>query len=253
MQKKISLLAAALLLGATTTASASSDWTGWYLGGHVGHVSGSSDFDLALAGQWSSESQALRDEVVANGSGDLDVSGADYGMQFGYDHQFGNGMVLGAELDYSALDVGDTRRTGPLATVPFPTLTYDFLNRLELQSQASLRGRFGYASGAHLFYATAGWTRVDAEAKASITSNGGYRKLGTTSEMLDGFVWGVGYEYDLGNQWTVRGEYTATELDDFSFDTAYVAGSTFVTPAYLETVTQDVDFNTLRIAFNYRF
>ncbi len=255
MHKRLPLLAAALLLGASATASAADGFTGWHVGGHLGHSTGSSDFDMALGGTWSSESQALRDHMVANGNGSssLDPSGGAYGLQFGYDHQFANGIVLGAEIDYSLLDIKDDRASDLRVVPSMPTLGYRFGNSVELDSQWSLRGRFGYASGQHLFYATAGWAQVDAEASASITSTGGYSKLGTGSETLDGFVWGVGYEYDLGNQWTVRGEYTTTELDDFSFGTDYVAGSTFVTPAYLETVTQDVDFNTLRIAFNYRF
>lgn len=253
MHKRLPLLAAALLLGASATASASEGWTGWHVGGHLGHSTGSSDFDMALGGAWSSESPALRDHVVANGSDDMGPSGAAYGLQFGYDHQFGNGIVLGAEVDYSALDIKDDRASGVTIVPSVPSLAYRFNNSIELDSQWSLRGRFGYASGQHLFFATAGWSQVDVEATAAMTSNGGYSKLGTASETLDGFVWGVGYEYDLGNQWTVRGEYTTTELDDFSFGTDYVAGSTFVTPAYLETVTQDMDFNTLRIAVNYRF
>lgn len=253
MNKRLPLLAAALLLGASATASASEGWTGWHVGGHLGHGTGDSDFAMTPGAQWASESQALRDHVVANGSGDMEPTGAAYGLQFGYDHQFGNGFVLGAEVDYSVLDIKDDRASGVTIVASVPSLAYRFGNSIELDSQWSLRGRLGYASGQHLFFVSAGWVQVDANATATLTSNGGYNKLGTTSETLDGTSWGVGYEYDMGNQWTVRGEYTATKLDDFRFDTDYVAGSTFVSPAYLETVTQDVDFNTLRIAFNYRF
>ena len=112
MHKRLPLLAAALLLGASATASAADGFTGWHVGGHLGHSTGSSDFDMALGGQWSIESQALRDHVVANGSDDMGPSGAAYGLQFGYDHQFGNGIVLGAEVDYSALDIKDDRASG---------------------------------------------------------------------------------------------------------------------------------------------
>lgn len=253
MHKRITILAAALLLGAGTTASASSDWTGWHVGGHAGHGSGSSDVTMTLGGQWSSESQALRDHVTATGSTELDPSGAAYGLQFGYDHQFASGFVLGAELDYSALNIDDSRQTGLQPTPPFPSLSYDFGNSIELDSQWSLRGRFGVASGQHLFYATAGWVQIDAEATATMTSNGGYNKLGATSETLDGFEWGVGYEYAFGNQWSLRAEYLATDVDDFSFDTDYVPGSSFVTPAYLETIDQDLDFDVFRVGISYRF
>ncbi len=46
--------------------------------------------------------------------------------------------------------------------------------------------------------------RCRSQATAALTSNGGYNKLGTTSETLDGSLWGVGYGYDLGNQLNYR-------------------------------------------------
>jgi outer membrane immunogenic protein len=252
MFKRISLLAACCLLSAPALA-AGDDWTGWYLGAHAGHGSGSSDARVSLGGQWSIESQALRDHVTGNWSNDLDPSGSAYGLQFGYNHQFGNGFVLGAELDYSQLNIDDARATGSVPVPAIPSLAYDFGNRIELEDQASLRARFGYASGRHLFFVTGGWTQVDAEAVATVASNGGYLKAGRRSDTLDGSVWGAGYEYDFGNRWSLRAEYLATDLDELRFDTAYLPGSTFVSPAYTESFRQDVDFDTFRVGLSYRF
>ena len=98
-----------------------------------------------------------------------------------------------------------------------------------------------------------GKVQVDATAYAAVESNGGYLKLGRGSDTLEGTEWGVGYEFDLGNQWSLRGEYLLTELDRLRYDTQYVPGSTFTDPAYLESVRQDADFNTFRLALNYRF
>ena len=44
-----------------------------------------------------------------------------------------------------------------------------------------------------------------------------------------------------------------TDLDDLRYDTDYLPGSTFTSPAYLESVRQDVDFDTFRISLDYRF
>lgn len=243
----------ALSLATPAAFATPGDWTGWYFGAHAGHGEGSSDATVTLGGQWSVESQALRDEVAAGWSTDLDPSGAAYGLQFGYDHQFANGFVLGAELDWSTLDLDDERTTGPQPTDVFPSLSYDFGNRIELDDRLALKGRFGYASGRHLFFATVGWVRVDATAYAAVESNGGYLKLGRGSDTLEGTEWGVGYEFDFGNQWSLRGEYLLTDLDSLRYDTQYVPGSTFTDPAYLESVRQDADFNTFRLALNYRF
>lgn len=252
MHKRLFLLIASCLLSANAMA-AGNDWTGWYIGGHVGHGSGDSEARVTAGGQWSAEPQSLRDYVTSNFSTDLEPSGSTYGLQFGYQFQFQNNLVLGAELDYSQLDMDDSRSTGLTPTTPFPSLSYDFGNSIELDNMASLRAKLGYAMNQHLIYITGGWAQVDAEATASMSSNGGYDKLGRESDRVDGTQWGVGYEHDFGNQWSLRAEYLRTDTDDLRFGTEYQPGSTFVSPAYTESVRQDLDFDVFRIGVNYRF
>lgn len=252
MDERLSLLLASAL-ASTGAFAADGDWTGWHVGGHIGHASGDSRADVTTGGTWSAETPALRDFVESSWSADLGPSGTTYGLLFGYDHQFDGGFVLGAELDYSHLGLDDTRQTGPLEVPTFPGLTYDFGNRIDLDNRLALRARLGFASGPHLFYLTAGWVQVDAEARTSVASNGDYLKAGRTSEDLDGTEWGAGYEYDLGNQWSVRLEYLATDLDDMDYVTEYLPGSAFLDPPYSEAVSQDLDFDTYRIGFSYRF
>jgi outer membrane immunogenic protein len=252
MLKRLPLLIAASLLS-TTAMAADGDWTGWYVGGSVGHGNGESDTRTVLGGQWSTESQALRDEVVTRISKNLDPSGGSYGLQFGYDHAFEGGFVLGGEFDYSQLNIDESFRSGLTPTTPFPSLSYDTLNSIEANDMLSLRAKLGYAADRHFFYLTGGWAQVDVDMSAGITSNGGYAKLGTASDRLSGAQYGVGYEFGFGNQWSARLEYLSTNLDDLRYDTAYLQGSTFVTPAYTETLTQDFDFDTVRVGVNYRF
>jgi outer membrane immunogenic protein len=233
--------------------AASADWTGWHVGVHAGHASGDSDADVTLGGQWAIEPQSLRDHVTNTWSDDMEPSGAAYGLQFGYDHQFPSGFVLGAEIDYSHLGLDDSRSTGLQPVPTSPGLSYNFSNAVELDSQISARLRLGFASGRHLFYLTGGWTEVDVEAAAAVASNGGYLKAGGASESLDGAIWGAGYEFDFGNQWSLRAEYLMTDVDDLEFDTGYLPGSTFVSPAYTEHFRQDADFDVIRIGITYRF
>jgi outer membrane immunogenic protein len=253
MHKRLTLLIAACLL--STNAMAAGDWTGFYVGGNIGHGKGDSDADLvALGGAWSSESQALRDHVTNNWSTDLDASGPTYGAQFGYNHQFEGGFVLGGEIDYSRVDVEETRTSGPLAVPSVPSLNYDFRNSVEVSDIATLRIKLGYAFDRHFVYFTGGLAKADAEAAAQITSNGGYRKRGSVTERLDGTQLGVGYEYSFGNQLSIRAEYLRTDLDDFDdYTTLYLPGSTFVTPAYTERFSQDLELEQFRVGFNYRF
>lgn len=252
MRKHIPLIAL-LCLATPAAMAANGDWTGWHVGGHAGHASGDSRADISLDGAWASESQALRDDVRAGWSTDLEPDGSVFGLLFGYDHQFASGFVLGAELDYASLDINDSRATGPVPTSSVPTLSYDYGNSIDLDDKWSLRARFGYASGPHLFFASVGWAQVDASATASVASNGGYLKLGRHDDTVDGVEWGLGYAYDFGNQWSLRGEYLMTDLDDLRYDTDYLPGSTFTSPAYLESVRQDIDFDTFRLVLDYRF
>ena len=251
MLKRIPLLAAAMLLSGP--ALASGDWTGWYVGGHLGHTSGSSDAETTLGGQWSAESQALRDHVSSEMSGELDPSGTSHGVHFGYLHQFPSGFVLGGEVAYVQNDAEETVNSGPTPTPPFPSLTYDVTREASIDDQLSARLRAGFASGRHLFFGSVGYTEVRVGGLVAIESNGGYRKLGADSDHVDGIEYGLGYEFDFGNQWSLRLDYSRSDLDDISFNTVYQPGSTFVTPAYTESVVQDFEFDSFRVGVSYRF
>lgn len=252
MHKRISLLIA-LSLAAPAALAANGDWTGWYAGVHAGQGDSDAEANTTLGGQWSVESQALRDEVAAGLSPGLDASGSVYGLQVGYNHQFTSGFVLGAELDWSKLGIDEDRSTGLTPTTTFPSLSYDFGNAIELDDKLALKGRIGWASGSHLFSLSVGWVQVDAQAFAGIVSNGNYLKAGVGSETLEGTEIGVAYEYDFGNQWSLRGEWLMADVDSLRFDTGYLPGSSFTSPPYTESVRQEADFETLRLALNYRF
>ena len=227
------------------------DFSGFYVGGHLGQGSGESEVTAGLGGLWSSESPALRQNVVALLGTELEPEGEVYGLQAGYQHQWENGLVLGAELDYSQLDMDDTRVTGFVPTIPFPSLTYAVGNSVELNEMIGLRFKAGYAFGSHLVYVTAGAVQADADASASLLSNGGYAKRGTASETLDGTQYGIGYAFAVSDHWSLGAEYLLTELDDMDYAMAYLPGSAF--PGYSETIGQSLEFDTLRLTVNFRF
>lgn len=251
MYKRLSLIVAASLISGG--AFAADGWTGWHVGGTVGHSRGESDARVALGGQWSTESAALQSTVVNQWSTQLDPSGNNYGIQFGYDHEFDGGFLVGGELDYSKYSADDKHQTGPIPTVPFPSLSYATGNSAEINHSTALRVKLGYGTDRHLIYLSGGWVRADADFSAEILSNGNYSKLGTSSESLSGTQIGLGYAFDFENNWSLRMEYMRNNLDDGKFDTAYRPGSSFVTPPYNETFTQDLDFDTFRVGIDYRF
>src|SRR5690606_38475015 len=86
-----------LFSGLTTTSeteAVSTDWTGFFVGANIGmDWSKLSGTTTALNGTFNA--------YAANESAALDFSGASFGLQAGYNHQFSNGFVAGFEADIS--------------------------------------------------------------------------------------------------------------------------------------------------------
>src|SRR6202171_6111973 len=107
------------------------DWTGFYLGGHVGYGGGS----------FGPGTDPLPEQGVFFPHS---ITGLIGGFQGGYNRQFANNVVLGVEADVLFMSPIDGPRLMP---TPFHT-TFDYF--------ATARGRLGYASGSLLPYVTAG-------------------------------------------------------------------------------------------------
>ena len=249
--KKVTLLAAAALMFGAGAASAQ-EWAGWYAGGHVSSNTGESDQDATVGGQWSTESQALRDFVNGHFDGDLEPEGWGYGVQGGYNWQAEGGFVIGGEVGYDVYDVDDGAvRTGSAATIP--GLSYTVGNATEIESAWYARANLGYDFGAVLGYAVLGYTTAELNSEISITSNGNYLKAASASDSVGGFTWGLGGAMRLGGPWSARLEYTHTEFDDIDYTTIYRPGSAFVTPAYTESYTQDLSLDAVQVGLNFDF
>nr|WP_245283703.1 carbohydrate porin [Bradyrhizobium sp. URHD0069] len=155
------------------------NWTGFYLGGHVGYGGGNfgpGTNPLPLQGVFFPHS----------------TTGLIGGYQAGYNFQLPNNLVFGAELDVSFKSIVDRPRLVP---APFNT-TLDY--------SATARGRIGYAFGTLLPYVTGGlaWarTRLDINGvDGSVLSERGHTHLGWTA--------GAGVEYATDARWSAKLEY----------------------------------------------
>lgn len=138
-------------------------------------------------------------EGVADGNGWLG------GLMMGYRYDFGT-FITGIEGDYSwsNINLGSGDATGSL----------DALYHIKLQAGADL--------GQTFLYGTAGW----AWAKGDVAGE---------SDTADGWVAGVGADYDLGNNWTLGAEVLYNSFDD-------VGGTTY-----------DADATTVMMRAAYRF
>jgi outer membrane immunogenic protein len=170
------------------------NWTGFYVGGHIG-------------GAFAGDNSLLGNEGRFFG-----------GVQGGADYQFAGNWVVGAEAQYSWLA---NNNNGVL----FPGGTLVTTNNNQL---GSVTGRLGYAWGPALLYAKGGYawrdspnlTVVNAGLPAAFTTGGNHR---------DGYTVGAGLEYMFAPNWSAKVEYQYYNFGNTTFNTgpADIVGARF--------------------------
>ena len=192
------------------------DWTGFYLGGHVGYGGGS----------FGPGTNPLPEQGVLFPHS---ITGSIGGYQAGYLRQLSSHVVLGIEADASF--------TGPLdvpALIPAPFhTTIDYVG--------TVRARAGYASGTLLAYVTGGFAWGHShininDAPGAIVSSPGQNQLGWTA--------GAGVEFAVSGNWSAKLEYDYTDLARRTYDL-----SGFGLPA----VNVDPNIHLVKLGLNYRF
>ena len=214
-------------------APAAYDWTGFYIGGHIGYAGGTSNWTTA---------PGLGGSVNFFQPFDAFTGGGSYfgGIQAGYDKLLPNRFVIGAELDASFPTFPNLNGVaiGGISTFnsPFGPGSY---SETTLAS-GTVRGRIGYAPGQWLFYATSGlaWT-YDEPTLTNLTTG--------TTDMP--FLWrlgwaaGAGVETPVAPHWTARLEYLFT---DYGNHPAFFANN-------VQRFNSDLSLQDLRAGLNYQF
>jgi len=149
------------------------NWTGFYIGGHIG---GAFAGDNSLAG---SDGRFLG------------------GVQGGADYQFAPSWVIGAEVQYSWLG---SNNNGVL----FPGGTLVTSNSDQL---GSVTGRIGYTWGPALLYAKGGYAWKDGNNLNVRDASGVPVAFTTNGNHRDGYTVGAGLEYLFAPNWSAKVEY----------------------------------------------
>ena len=154
------------------------NWTGFYIGGHVGG---------AFAGD--------------NGlqSNDARFLG---GVQAGADYQLAPNWVLGAEAQYSWLSGGTNNN------LIFPAGTV--VNGRVADQIGSVTGRIGYTWGPGLIYAKGGVAFRD---DSGLAATAGFLPAATNREST-GYTVGGGLEYMFAPAWSAKIEYQYYNFED---------------------------------------
>lgn len=146
-------------------------WTGFYLGANAGYAWGTGKEGAETLG--------------------LDPDGFLGGGQVGFNYQFANNVVLGAEADFQGSDIKDNR--------------FGFQSKMDYFG--TVRARLGYAFDNVMPYVTGGLAWGHNEVKDEL--------LGLTSDKTSvGWTVGGGVEYAFAQNWTVKAEYLYMDLGD---------------------------------------
>ena len=209
------------------------DWTGFYVGGHLGYAWGSSNFTAPGISGSLNLAQPV-DTFYETGS-------FFEGLQAGYDYMLPNRIVIGAEADASfpsfpnlaGISIGGT------STFTSPTIGAESYSET-VRSSGTVRGRIGYAPGNWLFYATGGFAWTYDQLSLTQLASGA-----TGSPFLWRLGWaaGAGVEVPVAPHWTGRLEYLFTDYG--------ISGVTFLGGA--QRIDSDFSLQELRAGLNYQF
>jgi outer membrane immunogenic protein len=190
------------------------DWTGIYVGGHIG-------------GGYSESSWS--DPITGIGNGTFNNFGFLGGAQVGANVQF-NRLVLGLEGDFSWTSLKASSRDsigeGISTTVPWTS---------------TITGRVGAAFDRLLLYAKGGFAL--AQDQSSLTDLGG--NTATNSFMRKGWTVGAGLEYALDDHWSAKIEY-----EYLGFGSQAMS---FTTPLETVGSNASLNVQEVKAGINFRF
>jgi outer membrane immunogenic protein len=193
------------------------NWTGFYIGGHVGYG-------------WADKSWT---ETTALFGVSHKADGFLGGGQVGFNYQI-NTLVLGLEGDFSwaDLDGGSTVLFGAAAPVSVPFNT-------KVEWTATLTGRVGLAFDTWMLYGKGGVAWAHDRYSTSFYT---FPLLSEVTETRVGWTVGAGVEWAFAQQWSAKLEYNYMDF-----------GSENVSFFPTTTMAIEQEIHAVKFGINYRF
>lgn len=252
-------------------------WTGFYVGATVGYgwrtldntasIVQTSDFNFPVS--------FAADYTINK------VRGLIGGIEAGYNWQSGN-FLFGIETDFSASNVKGTNEFN--SSFPVPDITeapqrVNLTDNTRLKWLGTTRGRIGYVKDQWLIFATGGvaYGRVELDGNAQLplpTTDPVHNApwVWNNSETKVGWAVGVGTEYAVTRNFSLKAEYLYVDLGDVTANVSGGVGQAFSlaancygfsSPGFTHcalyrnpasgTVSSDFAINIVRLGANYRF
>lgn len=187
------------------------NWTGFYIGGHIGGVFSSDNNFSGLTTGNNSNGRFLG------------------GVQGGADWQFAPNWVLGAQGEYSWL-------SGNIGAV-FPGFIYTNNQR----GLGSFTGRFGYTWGPGLIYVKGGYAFSDNN--ETVTVAGAPVAFATSGDHSNGYTVGAGLEYMFAPNWSAHIEYQYYNFGNAVFTAPATVVGSFTTDDHVVRAGVNYRFN----------
>jgi outer membrane immunogenic protein len=208
------------------------NWTGFYIGGNLGAGWNGGGFSDPIGNTLS-----LNPSTMFLGGG-----------QVGFNYQFNNGLLIGAEADFDWLsNTGSSSNTVVLAnptTVPTGSTASVTVNTRWL---TTVTGRLGYAWDRVLFYGKGGGAWIGSNNPA-LTIDGAPVAISTSNSNW-GFAGGFGVEWAFWGNWSTRLEYDFVGLNQ-SFTLPASAGGL---PAGDQFNGNTRNIQLVNVGINYKF
>ena len=206
-----------LVLKAPAPATSQFDWTGFYVGGHVGYARGTA-----------------RVKIVDD---DLDTFKSRFGsltggLQGGYNYVLPSRLLLGVEADMSFLNFLAADEVAWFRTTP----DTDIAERIDYMG--TVRARVGYAFDYSMIYATGGFAWAQGR---FLQTPGAVDDIDKLLHMHTGWAAGFGGEVPIAPMWIARLEYLYRNFGhaEVTFPSGTTAGSSY-------------DLHTIRAGLSYK-
>ena len=244
----------------------SNTWTGFYVGGNAG--GGLYHTSMGFA---QTPDPALNPAGIVFDPVNFTDShwGGLGGVQAGYNWQLSPSWVVGAEVDWDRVDVGNGTGQQFLtsngfgippciggAPPPGPGNCHGLLQSQNLEWTATARAKLGYVFGSTMIYGTGGGAWGSEEVSGQVAAANFFTSSITTSQnhTVSGWVAGGGLEFMATANWLLRIEYLHYQ---FSGSTSTTAACSQCVPGPLAgpgTFTwNNSSFDSLRGALSYKF
>jgi outer membrane immunogenic protein len=222
------------------------DWTGLYIGGHVGGGWATNEFSDSFF----PTGNTLPELQKTNSSGFLG------GVQGGANYQIGR-LVLGTDFDFSWASING-RNTASYGLNSFAPPAFDHSQTLGADTDwiGTATTRLGVARNNWLLYSKAGvaWGHTNYTENNTNVVTGFDQFDGTGSKTLTGWTVGTGIEWAFAYNWTAKLEY---DYIDFGSNIIGISGTRdpgqpFAHPQSFTTVN-DQTISEVKFGVNYKF